>query len=51
LSGSLVEGVGFKAMLIGIALICFLYGPLLFFLKNPPPKTEQEKQETTVTKS
>ena len=48
LSGSLVEGVGFKTMLIGIAVICFLYCPLLCFLKNPPPKTEQEKQETKV---
>lgn len=47
LSGSLVEGIGFRAMLIGIAFICFLYGPMLFFLKNPPPRTEQEKQETT----
>ena len=48
LSGSLVEAVGFKAMLFGIGIICFLYGPLLVLLKNPPPRSEQEKQETTV---
>jgi hypothetical protein len=51
LSGSLVEGVGFKAMLFGIAIICFLYGPLLYFLKNPPHRTEQEKAETTVNEN
>jgi len=47
LSGSLVEGIGFRAMMIGIAIICFLYGPLLYFLKDPKPRTEQEKQETS----
>jgi hypothetical protein len=48
LSGTLVEYIGFRAMLIGIGLISIIYGPLLLFLKNPPPRTEQEKQETTV---
>jgi len=47
LSGSLVQGIGFRAMMIGIAVICFLYGPLLYFLKDPKPRTEQEKQETS----
>lgn len=47
LSGSLVEAVGFQAMLVGIGIICFIYGPVLFFLKDPPVKSEQEKQETT----
>jgi hypothetical protein len=25
-----------------------MYGPVLYFLKNPPPRSEQEKQETSV---
>lgn len=45
LSGSLVQGIGFTKMLIGIAIICFLYGPLLCFLKHVPPRSDQEKQE------
>ena len=49
LSGSLVQGIGFQKMLIGIAIICFLYGPLLFALKEVPPRTQQEKQETSVS--
>lgn len=48
LSGNLVKAIGFKAMLTGIGLVCILYGPLLILLKNPPPKTEQEKQEAKV---
>merc|ERR1711981_1373392 len=47
LSGSLVQKFGFKAMMIGIGIISFIYGPLLVFLKDPPCRTEQEKQETT----
>jgi len=47
LSGSLVEGIGFQAMMIGIAVICFLYGPMLYFLKDVKPRLEQEKQETS----
>jgi DHA1 family solute carrier family 18 vesicular amine transporter 1/2 len=47
LSGSLVQGIGFEKMLIGIAIICFLYGPMLCALKDVPPKTEQEKQENS----
>ena len=48
LSGSLVQHFGFKAMMVGIGIISFFYGPLLFLLKDPPPRTEQDKQETTV---
>merc|ERR1719340_23922 len=47
LSGSLVQAMGFKAMMIGIGIISFFYGPLLILLKDPPPRTEQDKQETT----
>lgn len=48
LSGSLVEGIGFKGMLIVMGIISFLYGPLLLALRNPPPRTEQDMQEGTV---
>lgn len=47
LSGTLVQHFGFKAMMVGIGIISFIYGPLLIFLKDPPLRTEQEKQETT----
>merc|ERR1712241_424127 len=47
LSGSLVQGIGFTKMLVGIGIICFLYGPLLFALKEVPPRTPREKQETS----
>ena len=50
LSGSLVQALGFKTMMVGIGLISFCYGPLLVLLKDPPPRSEQEKQETTVSK-
>ena len=49
LSGSLVQATSFKAMMVGIGLISFCYGPLLVLLKDPPPRSEQEKQETTVS--
>lgn len=50
LSGSLVQATSFKTMMVGIGLISFCYGPLLVLLKDPPPRSEQEKQETTVRK-
>ena len=34
MSGSLVESVGFKAMIVGMGVICFLYAPTLFWLKE-----------------
>ena len=34
MSGSLVESVGFKAMIVGMGVICFLYAPMLFWLKE-----------------
>jgi DHA1 family solute carrier family 18 vesicular amine transporter 1/2 len=45
LSGVLVRSVGFTAMMTGTGFICILYCPLLYFLKDPPHKTEEEKQE------
>merc|ERR1719187_808237 len=47
LSGSLVETIGFKNMLLGIGFICFLYCPVLLMPKDPPHRTEQEKMENS----
>ena len=48
LSGTLVKEFGFQQMLVGVALICFAYCPLLMMLKDPPTKTEQDKAEQEV---
>merc|ERR1739844_809404 len=45
LSGSIVQHFGFKSMMVGVGIISFFYAPLLFLLKDPPHRTEQEKQE------
>jgi len=42
LSGSLVKSIGFEWMLFGIAMLCFLYAPLLILLKNPPTSDEKK---------
>ncbi|XP_033251785.1 synaptic vesicular amine transporter-like isoform X1 [Drosophila miranda] len=42
LSGSLVKSIGFEWMLFGIAILCFMYAPLLTFLKNPPTSDEKK---------
>ncbi|XP_016957208.1 synaptic vesicular amine transporter isoform X1 [Drosophila biarmipes] len=42
LSGSLVKSIGFKWMLFGIAILCFMYAPLLTLLKNPPTSDEKK---------
>jgi len=47
LSGSIVQHFGFKSMMVGVGILSFFYAPLLFLLKDPPHRTEQEKQETT----
>ncbi|CAD5111653.1 DgyrCDS941 [Dimorphilus gyrociliatus] len=36
LSGSMVKAIGFSWMLFVIAIINFLYAPLMIFLRNPP---------------
>uniref|UniRef100_A0A1I8A661 MFS domain-containing protein n=1 Tax=Steinernema glaseri TaxID=37863 RepID=A0A1I8A661_9BILA len=41
-SGPLVRSVGFPTMMYLIAFINFLYAPLMFLLRNPPP-IEREK--------
>lgn len=42
LSGTLVKTIGFEWMLFGIAIITFMYAPLLFSLRNPPTKEEKK---------
>jgi len=41
MSGTLVRNITFKWMLFGIAILNFLYAPLLFMLRAPPTKEEQ----------
>lgn len=41
-SGTLVKNVGFEWMLVGIAILGFLYAPLLIFLRAPPTKEEKK---------
>lgn len=45
LSGTLVKDLGFGKMLVGCGFICFLYCPFLLLLRDPPSKTDLEKQE------
>ncbi|XP_017889817.1 synaptic vesicular amine transporter [Ceratina calcarata] len=42
LSGTLVNTIGFEWMLFGIAILNFLYAPLLYFLRAPPTKEEKK---------
>ncbi|XP_076033755.1 synaptic vesicular amine transporter-like isoform X2 [Oratosquilla oratoria] len=44
LSGSLVQAVGFSWMLYGIAIINFIYAPLMYCLKSPPSKAEEQQK-------
>lgn len=45
LSGTLVKKFGFGNMLIGCGCLCFLYCPFLMALKDPPHRTQQERDE------
>ncbi|KAJ4441623.1 hypothetical protein ANN_11479, partial [Periplaneta americana] len=42
LSGTLVNTIGFKSMLFGIAILNFLYAPLMYLLRSPPTKEEKK---------
>ncbi|EFN70897.1 Synaptic vesicular amine transporter [Camponotus floridanus] len=42
LSGTLVNTIGFEWMLFGIAMLNFMYAPLMYFLRAPPNKEEKE---------
>lgn len=37
-----MKNVGFEWMLVGIAILGFLYAPLLIFLRAPPTKEEKK---------
>lgn len=38
----MVNSIGFEWMLVGIAILCFCYAPLLIFLRAPPTKEEKK---------
>ncbi|XP_017765255.1 PREDICTED: synaptic vesicular amine transporter [Eufriesea mexicana] len=42
LSGTLVNSIGFEWMLFGIAILNFIYAPLMYFLRAPPTKEEKK---------
>ncbi|XP_030767284.1 synaptic vesicular amine transporter isoform X2 [Sitophilus oryzae] len=42
LSGTLIKNIGFEWMLFGIAILDFIYAPLLYSLKSPPTKEEKK---------
>ncbi|XP_065207033.1 synaptic vesicular amine transporter isoform X2 [Planococcus citri] len=42
LSGTLVNSIGFEWMLFGDAILCFMYAPLMYFLRSPPTKEERK---------
>jgi hypothetical protein len=37
-----VKNIGFEWMMFGIGFLCFVYAPLLLFLKAPPTKEEKK---------
>lgn len=37
-----MNSIGFEWMLVGIAVLCFCYAPLLMFLRAPPTKEEKK---------
>ncbi|CAG0903503.1 unnamed protein product [Darwinula stevensoni] len=43
LSGELAKNIGFDWMLYLISFICFVYSPLLFFIRSPPTREEKKK--------
>nr|pir hypothetical protein W01C8.6 - Caenorhabditis elegans [Caenorhabditis elegans] len=47
-SGPLVKSLGFPTMMYIIAVISFLYAPLMFLLKNPPVLIEPTPQTQSV---
>ncbi|XP_054710173.1 synaptic vesicular amine transporter-like [Uloborus diversus] len=42
LSATIVQRLGFEGSVCAVALISFLYAPLMLFLRNPPGKNEQK---------
>lgn len=37
-----MNSIGFEWMLFGDAILCFLYAPLMYFLRSPPTKEERK---------
>ncbi|XP_054716719.1 synaptic vesicular amine transporter-like [Uloborus diversus] len=42
LSGSIVKAIGFTGLVYCIAVVCFLYAPLMFLLRKPPGRAEDQ---------
>ncbi|GBN14441.1 Synaptic vesicular amine transporter [Araneus ventricosus] len=42
LSGSIVKAIGFKGLVYCIAVVCFIYAPLMFLLRKPPGRAEDQ---------
>ncbi|GIY84233.1 synaptic vesicular amine transporter [Caerostris extrusa] len=42
MSGSIVKAIGFKGLVYCIAVVCFLYAPLMFLLRKPPGRAEDQ---------
>jgi DHA1 family solute carrier family 18 vesicular amine transporter 1/2 len=41
-----VNSIGFEWMLFGIAILNFLYAPLMYLLRNPPTKEEKKVRQS-----
>lgn len=37
-----MNSIGFEWMLVGIAILCFCYAPLMLLLRAPPTKEEKK---------
>lgn len=42
MSGSIVKALGFKGLVYCIAVTCFAYAPLMFLLRKPPGRNEDQ---------
>lgn len=42
ISSSIVKTLGFQALLYLTATVCFVYSPVMFVLKNPPGRQENQ---------
>ncbi|GFV29749.1 chromaffin granule amine transporter [Trichonephila clavipes] len=42
MSGSIVKAIGFTGLVYCIAVVCFVYAPLLFLLRKPPGRAEDQ---------
>ncbi|GFQ67599.1 synaptic vesicular amine transporter [Trichonephila clavata] len=50
MSGSIVKAIGFTGLVYCIAVVCFVYAPLLFLLRKPPGRAEDQThlKDTTI---